>query len=66
MVMRTGVFGVMTREHREQFISLAREVSFAEGGRILNEGGKADRLWTHPHGHGDSRPSRAGTAGSGR
>lgn len=44
MVMRTGVFGVMAREHREQPISLTREVSFAEGGRILNEGGKADRF----------------------
>ncbi|GAB2808136.1 hypothetical protein GCM10027073_46240 [Streptomyces chlorus] len=45
MVVRTGVFGAMTKEHREQFISLAREVSFAEGERILDEGGKADRFW---------------------
>ncbi|MEV0305587.1 cyclic nucleotide-binding domain-containing protein [Streptomyces prasinus] len=45
MVIRTGVFGAMTREHREQFISLAREVSFAEGERILNEVDKTDRFW---------------------
>ncbi|WKX06897.1 Crp/Fnr family transcriptional regulator [Streptomyces sp. NL15-2K] len=45
MVARTGVFGAMTNEHREQLMSLARETSFAAGERIFNEGGKADRFW---------------------
>ncbi|QOV47405.1 Crp/Fnr family transcriptional regulator [Streptomyces chromofuscus] len=42
---RPGVFGALTKEHREQLMSLAREVSFATGERIFNEGGKADRFW---------------------
>lgn len=45
MVARTGVFGALTKEHREQLMPLAREVSFATGERIFNEGGKADRFW---------------------
>lgn len=45
MVARTGVFGAMTKEHREQLMLLAREVSFAAGERIFNEGSKADRFW---------------------
>lgn len=45
MVARTGLFGAMTTEHRERLMSLAREVSFATGERIFNEGGKADRFW---------------------
>ncbi|MFE4867512.1 cyclic nucleotide-binding domain-containing protein [Streptomyces sp. NPDC056682] len=35
----------MTKEHREQLMLLAREVSFAAGERIFNEGSKADRFW---------------------
>lgn len=35
----------MTQEHREQFMSHAREVSFAAGERIFDEGVKADRFW---------------------
>ncbi|MDT0467423.1 Crp/Fnr family transcriptional regulator [Streptomyces gibsoniae] len=42
---RTGVFGALTKDHREQLISLAREVSFETGERIFNEGAKADRFW---------------------
>ena len=45
MVARTGVFGALTKEHREQLMPLAREVSFATDERIFNEGGKADRFW---------------------
>jgi len=45
VVARTGAFGALTKEHREQLMSLAREVSFATGERIFNEGGKADRFW---------------------
>ncbi|MFG3266356.1 cyclic nucleotide-binding domain-containing protein [Streptomyces bobili] len=45
MVARTGVFGAMTKEHREQLMSLAHEVSFTAGERVFNEGGKADRFW---------------------
>ncbi|MFF4527290.1 cyclic nucleotide-binding domain-containing protein [Streptomyces bluensis] len=45
VVARTGVFGALTKEHREQFMSLAREVSFAIDERIFDEGGRADRFW---------------------
>lgn len=45
MVAKAGVFGALTKEHGEQLMSLAREVSFAAGERIFNEGGKADRFW---------------------
>jgi len=45
VIERSGVFGAMTKEHREQFMSLAHEVSFATGERIFNEGGLADRFW---------------------
>lgn len=45
MVVRTGVFGAMTEEHRELLMSVAREVSFGTGDRIFDEGGKADRFW---------------------
>lgn len=45
MVTRPGAFGALSKEHREQLMSLGREVSFATGERIFNEGGKADRFW---------------------
>lgn len=45
MTKRSGVFGAMTKEHREQLLSLAREVSFETGRRIFEEGGAADRFW---------------------
>lgn len=45
MAARTGIFGALTEEHRAQLMSLAREVSFAAGERIFNEGGRADRFW---------------------
>ena len=44
MVARTGVFGALTKEHREQLMSLAREVSFEIDEHIFSEGGKADRF----------------------
>ncbi|MDQ1014363.1 CRP-like cAMP-binding protein [Streptomyces afghaniensis] len=45
MVARTGVFGALTKEHHDQLMSLAREVSFDVDERIFDEGGKADRFW---------------------
>ncbi|WP_333735512.1 Crp/Fnr family transcriptional regulator [Streptomyces sp. IBSBF 2806] len=45
MVTRTGVFGAVSREHREQLMALAHEVSFATGERIFDEGAEADRFW---------------------
>jgi CRP-like cAMP-binding protein len=45
MAARAGVFGALTMDHRDQLMSLAREVSFATDERIFNEGGKADRFW---------------------
>ncbi|MFF8843378.1 Crp/Fnr family transcriptional regulator [Streptomyces sp. NPDC015127] len=45
MAVGRGVFGALTKDHRDQLMSLAREVSFATGERIFNEGGKADRFW---------------------
>jgi CRP-like cAMP-binding protein len=45
VVARTGVFGALTNEHRDQLMSLAREVSFDADERIFDEGGKADRFW---------------------
>ncbi|KUL22199.1 Crp/Fnr family transcriptional regulator [Streptomyces regalis] len=45
MVARTGLLGALTEDHRAQLMSLAREVSFATGDRIFDEGGRADRFW---------------------
>lgn len=45
VVARSGVFGALPKDGRDQLISLAREVSFAAGERIFNEGGKADHFW---------------------
>lgn len=45
MVTRTGVFGALSKEHREQLMALAREVSFVTGERIFDEGAEADRFW---------------------
>jgi CRP-like cAMP-binding protein len=45
VVTRPGVFGALTKEHHERLMSVAREVSFATGERIFNEGGKADSFW---------------------
>jgi CRP-like cAMP-binding protein len=42
---RTSIFVALTKDHRDQLMSLAREVSFETGERIFNEGGKADRFW---------------------
>ncbi|MEH0448976.1 MULTISPECIES: Crp/Fnr family transcriptional regulator [unclassified Streptomyces] len=35
----------MSKEHREQLMALAREVSFVTGERIFDEGAEADRFW---------------------
>ncbi|WP_406840179.1 cyclic nucleotide-binding domain-containing protein [Streptomyces sp. AHU1] len=32
-------------QHREQLLRVAREVSFPEGARLFEEGGRADRFW---------------------
>jgi CRP-like cAMP-binding protein len=45
VVAIADVFGGLTKDHRERLMPLAREVSFAAGERIFNEGGKADRFW---------------------
>lgn len=45
MTTGSGVFGALTKDHRDQLMSLAREVSFATGERIFNEGRRADRFW---------------------
>lgn len=45
MATRSGVFGALTKEHRERLMGLAREVSFAAGERVFDEGGEADRFW---------------------
>lgn len=45
MIARSGVLSALTAEHREQLMSLAREVSFEMGERIFNEGGRANRFW---------------------
>ncbi|MEU9759015.1 cyclic nucleotide-binding domain-containing protein [Streptomyces sp. NPDC047985] len=42
---RAGFFGALAKDHRDQLMSLAREVSFDTGERIFDEGGKADRFW---------------------
>lgn len=45
MITRTGVFGALPRDHRDQLMSLAHEVAFPPGTRIFEEGGVADRFW---------------------
>ena len=45
MVARTGVFAALPKDRRDQLMSLAREVSFTTGRRVLDEGGKADHFW---------------------
>ncbi|MCX4781593.1 cyclic nucleotide-binding domain-containing protein [Streptomyces sp. NBC_01264] len=35
----------LSAEHRARLMSMAQEVNFAEGKRIFNEGGRADRFW---------------------
>jgi CRP-like cAMP-binding protein len=45
VVARTGVFGALTKEHREQLMELAREVSFEIDERVFDEGDRADRFW---------------------
>lgn len=42
---RTGVFAALPEGHRDRLMELAREVQFATGTRIFEEGGKADRFW---------------------
>lgn len=45
MIAGSGFFNSMPEDRRDRLMSLAREVSFAPGERVFNEGGKADRFW---------------------
>lgn len=45
MITRTGVFGALPKDDRDQLMSLAHEVSFPMGTRIFEEDGEADRFW---------------------
>lgn len=35
----------LSAEHRERLMRFAREVSFPQGARLFEEGGRADRFW---------------------
>jgi CRP-like cAMP-binding protein len=47
--MNTSATSTMLRalpaEHRERLMRIAREVSFPQGVRLFEEGGRADRFW---------------------
>ncbi|GAB2772903.1 Crp/Fnr family transcriptional regulator [Streptomyces sp. NPDC054796] len=45
--MRTmsGVLGTLPPDQREQLRALGRDVAFAAGDRMFEEGGRADRFW---------------------
>lgn len=45
MVVRTGVLGSLGKERLDRLMPLAREVTFAAGERLFDEGGRADRFW---------------------
>lgn len=45
MMTRSGVFGALPEDHREELMSLARLVTFPMGTRVFEEGGRADRFW---------------------
>src|SRR5690242_13087346 len=40
-----GLLSALKTEHRERLMALAHDVSFPSGGRIFEEGRKADRFW---------------------
>ncbi|MCI3278212.1 cyclic nucleotide-binding domain-containing protein [Streptomyces cylindrosporus] len=41
----TSLPRALPAEHRQRLMRLAREVSFPEGSRLFEEGGRADRFW---------------------
>ncbi|MFD1659244.1 cyclic nucleotide-binding domain-containing protein [Streptomyces caeni] len=41
----TSMLRALPAEHRERLMSRAREVSFPQGARLFEEGGRADRFW---------------------
>ncbi|MGS2586425.1 cyclic nucleotide-binding domain-containing protein [Streptomyces hebeiensis] len=40
-----GMLQALTTEHRRRLMHFAREVSFHQGTRLFEEGGRADRFW---------------------
>lgn len=40
-----GMLHALPAEHRRRLMCFAREVSFPQGARLFEEGGKADRFW---------------------
>ncbi|MFF9279167.1 cyclic nucleotide-binding domain-containing protein [Streptomyces griseosporeus] len=41
----TSMLRALAPEHRTMLLGTAREVSFAQGSRLFEEGGRADRFW---------------------
>ncbi|MEV5986634.1 cyclic nucleotide-binding domain-containing protein [Streptomyces sp. NPDC052051] len=41
----TSMLRALPAEHRERLMHTAREVSFPQGARLFEEGGRADRFW---------------------
>ena len=41
----TSMPRALPAEHRQRLMQIAREVSFPEGTRLFEEGGRADRFW---------------------
>ncbi|MFF9623671.1 cyclic nucleotide-binding domain-containing protein [Streptomyces griseosporeus] len=41
----TNMLRALAPEHRTKLLGTAREVSFAQGARLFDEGGRADRFW---------------------
>ncbi|MFL5997984.1 MAG: Crp/Fnr family transcriptional regulator [Streptomyces sp.] len=40
-----GMLRALPAEHRDRLMRFAREVSFSQGTRLFEEGGRADRFW---------------------
>ncbi|GGY24144.1 cyclic nucleotide-binding domain-containing protein [Streptomyces djakartensis] len=40
-----GMLQALPAEHRSRLLRFAREVSFPQGARLFEEGGRADRFW---------------------
>ncbi|WP_329267852.1 cyclic nucleotide-binding domain-containing protein [Streptomyces sp. NBC_01451] len=40
-----GMLRALPAEHRHRLMRFAREVSFSQGARLFEEGGRADRFW---------------------
>lgn len=41
----TSLPRALSAEHRQRLMGVAREVSFPQGARLFEEGGRADRFW---------------------